>query len=64
MTTILNHKEYVGKDGLKYFVEKYQDKHCRMPFWRYGTIDKETGVASVISFGLWTRPNLKKLNLI
>ena len=64
MITILNHKEYVGKDGSTYFVEKYQDKYCRVPFWRYGIIDKETNIASVICFGLWSRPNLKKLNLI
>lgn len=64
MTIVLSHKEYKGLDGLTWFVEKYQEKFCKYPFWRYGTIDKETNMASVISFGLWSRPNLKKLNII
>ena len=62
MTTILNRKEYVGKDGLTYFVEKYKDKESNVAFWRYGTI--VGGKAYLRSDQLWTRPNLKKLNLI
>lgn len=62
MTIVLTHKEYKGLDGRTWFVEKYQEKYNRFPFWRYGVIID--GTASIVSFGLWSRPNLKKLNII
>lgn len=63
MTTILDRKEYVGKDGLTYFVERYQEKWQMSPWWRYGYINKK-GLGVIINHTLWTRPDLKKLNII
>lgn len=62
MTIVLTHKEYKGLDGRTWFVEKYQEKFCEQPFWRYGTI--VNGKAYLRSDQLWSRPNLKKLNII
>lgn len=63
MTTILYYKEYEGLDGQTWFVEKYQDKYCRVPFWRYGYLN-EKGIGIIKSHTLWTRPNLKRMGLI
>lgn len=62
MTNVLSHKEYQGLDGRTWFVEKYQEKFENCPFWRYGTI--VNGKAYLRSDHLWSKPNLKKLNII
>lgn len=62
MTTIISHKEYKGLDGLTWFVEKYQEKFSIHPFWRYGIIIDDE--AYLRRDRLYSRPNLKKLNII
>ena len=65
MTITLKYKEYKGLNGKTYFVEQYIEKGWEAPLWRYGFFSNNpTECATVLSYMLRTRPNLKRLNLI
>jgi len=62
MTIVKNHKDYII-DGLRFFVQRYADKPHFVWFWRYGYIIErpEKKYCYIISDGLRSRPNLKRL---
>ena len=61
MTIVRKYREY-EIDGERYFVEQYADKPHFVWLWRYGKCAARHGAfATVISGGLWSRPNLKRL---
>ena len=63
MTIVRRHREY-EINGERYYVEQYADKPHFVWFWRYGkVVDKDRALVTAISSGLWSRPNLKRLNL-
>ena len=64
MTNVKNHREY-EINGKRYYVERYADKPNCVWFWRYGGFVEINGheYATIISYGLSTRPYLKRLSL-
>lgn len=58
MTIGYYYKEY-EIDGEKYYVSQYAEKPYFVKLWEYGYI--RNGICYRISYGLRSRPNLKRL---
>ena len=59
MTIIRKHKEYSFGEKT-FYVEEYLEKFSQVWLWRYGQ-KLNDGKATILSEGLFSRPNLKQL---